>query len=65
MKLAVVIFILVAPLVAAQSPTNLPTYAERLGWPAGTRALIMHVDDAGMSWESNAGAIGAIRDGRG
>ena len=40
-----------------------PTYAERLGWPAGTRAVIFHVDDAGMSHNSNMGAIKATEDG--
>ena len=40
-----------------------PTYAERLGWPAGTKAVIFHVDDAGMSYDSNMGAIRAIEDG--
>jgi predicted glycoside hydrolase/deacetylase ChbG (UPF0249 family) len=42
-----------------------PTYAERLGWPAGTKAVIFHVDDAGMSHNSNMGAIKAIEDGVG
>ena len=40
------------------------TYAERLGWPEGTRALILHVDDAGMSYESNIGTIQAIQEGQ-
>jgi len=40
-----------------------PTYAERLGWPAGTKAVIFHVDDAGMSHNSNMGAIRATEDG--
>ena len=40
-----------------------PTYAERLGWPAGTRAVIFHVDDAGMSHNSNMGAIKATEEG--
>lgn len=40
-----------------------PTYAERLGYPSGKRVLIMHVDDAGMSWDSNEGTIRSIRDG--
>ncbi|REK07395.1 MAG: ChbG/HpnK family deacetylase [Acidobacteria bacterium] len=40
-----------------------PTYAERLGWPPGTRALIVHVDDAGMSHESNLGALQSITEG--
>ncbi len=39
------------------------TYAERLGWPAGTRAVIFHVDDAGMSHDSNVGARKAIENG--
>ena len=39
------------------------TYAERLGWPAGTKAVIFHVDDAGMSHDSNMGTRKAIEDG--
>ena len=39
------------------------TFAERLGWPEGTKAVIFHVDDAGMSHESNMGAIRAIEEG--
>ena len=39
------------------------TYAERLGWPAGTKAVIFHVDDAGMSHDSNMGAIKALEQG--
>ncbi len=40
-----------------------PTYAEKLGWPAGSRVVIFHVDDAGMSHDSNEGAIDAIEKG--
>ena len=40
-----------------------PTYAEKLGYPKGSKLLILHVDDAGMSAESNAGAIMAIEKG--
>src|SRR5271154_4215075 len=36
------------------------TYAERLGFPKGARVLILHVDDAGMSFESNMGAEKAL-----
>jgi predicted glycoside hydrolase/deacetylase ChbG (UPF0249 family) len=39
------------------------TYAERLGWPAGTKVVIFHVDDAGMSYDSNKGAILALEAG--
>lgn len=39
------------------------TYAEKLGYPAGARVLILHVDDVGMSYDSNEGAINAITKG--
>ncbi len=39
------------------------TYAERLGWPTGTKAVIFHVDDAGMSYDSNMGATQALEGG--
>lgn len=40
-----------------------PTYAERLGWPKGAKVLILHVDDAGMSHDSNEGVEMALTDG--
>jgi hypothetical protein len=40
-----------------------PTYAERLGWAPGERVVIFHVDDAGMSHQSNVGAIRSIEAG--
>ena len=42
---------------------NTQTYTERLGWPEGTRALILHVDDADMSYDSNRGTVRAIEQG--
>lgn len=39
------------------------TYAEKLGFPKEAKVLILHVDDAGMSWDSNEGAIQAIEKG--
>ena len=39
------------------------TYAERLGWPRGTKVVIFHVDDAGMSYDSNMGAFRALEGG--
>lgn len=39
------------------------TYAEKLGYPKNSKVLILHVDDAGMSWDSNEGAINAIENG--
>ncbi len=52
--------------MASGGPTVLReqmTYAERLGWPTGTRVVIFHVDDAGMSYDSNMGAIQALEGG--
>lgn len=39
------------------------TYAERLGFPKGSKVLILHVDDVGMSWDSNEGAKQAMGKG--
>ncbi len=45
----------------AQSPDS--TYAEKLGFPKGSRVLILHVADVGMSFDSNVGAINANTQG--
>ncbi len=39
------------------------TYATRLGWKSTDKVIILHVDDVGMSYESNHGAIDAIEKG--
>lgn len=39
------------------------TYAEKLGFPKGKKVLILHVDDVGMSWDSNQGFIQASENG--
>jgi len=46
--------------VHAQEDT---TYAERLGFPKGARVIILHVDDAGMSFDSNEGVEQALEKG--
>jgi hypothetical protein len=38
-------------------------YAEKLGYPKGSRVLILHVDDMGMSFDSNQGGIDALTKG--
>lgn len=43
--------------------TNDSTYAEQLGFPKGAKVLILHVDDAGMSYDSNEGTIAALTKG--
>jgi hypothetical protein len=52
-----------APGAAQPAAAGRPTYAERLGWPSGTRVVIFHVDDAGMSRDSNQGVIEATEQG--
>lgn len=52
--------ILISSLSGAAEAAN---YAERLGWPAGTKAVILHVDDAGRSHSQNMGTIKAIDEG--
>ncbi len=62
MKLALVCLLLLS---FAQLTTNAQTetYAEKLGFPKGKKVVIFHVDDAGMSYESNMGTMNAIDKG--
>jgi hypothetical protein len=39
------------------------TYAEKLGFPKDARVLILHMDDAGMSYDSNLGMERVIEQG--
>lgn len=57
------LFILAALLLHAYASHSQETYAEKLGYPKGSKVLIMHVDDVGMSWDSNEGAIRAMEKG--
>jgi chitin disaccharide deacetylase len=43
--------------------TYAQTYSEKLGFPKGAKVIIMHVDDVGMSYDSNLGAIKATEEG--
>lgn len=60
-QLFIFLNILVCSTVSAQVFEQ--TYAEKLGYPKGKKVLIIHVDDVGMSYESNQGAIKAIKEG--
>lgn len=40
-----------------------PTYAERLGWPAGSKVIIFHSDDMGMCLEGMNGTVRALEAG--
>jgi len=46
--------------VVSAKGQSVQTYAERLGWKKNDRVIIFHVDDVGMSYESNQGAIQAL-----
>jgi hypothetical protein len=41
------------------------TYAERLGFPKDKKVIIFHVDDAGMSYDSNVGTRRSLNEGVG
>lgn len=60
---AVVITLCLASVLVAGCQAEAQTYAEKLGFPAGTRAVILHVDDAGMSHDSNVGTLRSILEG--
>ncbi|TKK71707.1 ChbG/HpnK family deacetylase [Ilyomonas limi] len=53
-------FIITITVVAQTTDT---TYAERLGFPKGSKVIILHIDDAGMSWDSNEGVMTALTKG--
>jgi chitin disaccharide deacetylase len=55
-----VLFLFTSLTGIAQNDT---TYAERLGYPKGARVAVMHVDDVGMSYDSNIGAIETMTKG--
>ena len=58
--------ILILLLLLATAPAYAQTdrtYAEKLGFPKGKKVVIFHVDDAGMSYESNQGAMQALDKG--
>jgi chitin disaccharide deacetylase len=39
------------------------TFAEKLGYPKGAKVIILHVDDIGMSYDSNEGVVEAMTKG--
>ncbi len=59
----IVAFILNLWTISVNSQPKDSTYAERLLYPKGAKVLILHVDDAGMSYESNEGTRLALTKG--
>ena len=53
------LFIFISTLANSQTET----YAEKLGYPKGAKVVILHVDDVGMSYDSNEGAIQTLEYG--
>ncbi len=47
----------------AQSNEAANTWAEKLGWPAGKKVIILHADDIGMCPEANTAAEKQLVDG--
>lgn len=58
-----VIFLLIMFFTMQKIVAQDKTYAEKLGFPKGAKVLILHVDDVGMSYDSNLGAIKAVNEG--
>lgn len=55
--------LLTAALLSVGSQAQDMTYAEKLGFPKGKKVVILHIDDAGMSYDSNLGTIRALKEG--
>ncbi|MCG7859842.1 ChbG/HpnK family deacetylase, partial [Flavihumibacter sediminis] len=55
--------VLLALGLTAEGQSTQPTFAERLGFPKGSKVVILHVDDAGMSYDANLGAMRALTEG--
>lgn len=63
MRTFTAILIAAAVVAAMAGAAGAQTWAERLGYPAGAKVLLIHCDDAGMSWGSTMGAQRSIEQG--
>ena len=62
MKFIVSLLLLVFQVQILTAQTE-ATYAEKLGYPKGAKIIILHIDDMGMSYDSNLGGIEAMTKG--
>ncbi|HEX5023624.1 MAG TPA: polysaccharide deacetylase family protein [Agriterribacter sp.] len=56
-------FVLTVLLLNISTAQTGPSYAEKLGYPKNAKIIILHIDDMGMSYDSNMGGIEAITKG--
>ena len=63
MKPSLLLFALWIGLMTSVVAQPAPTYAEKLGWPKGSKVIILHVDDAGMFYSANQGTLKAMEQG--
>ncbi len=63
MKRLTAVLIAAAVVAAMAGVAGAQTWAERLGYPAGAKVLLIHCDDAGMSHSSTLGAQQSIERG--
>jgi predicted glycoside hydrolase/deacetylase ChbG (UPF0249 family) len=47
----------------ATNPAAAETWAERLGFPAGSRVVVLHANELGMSYETNAAGTELLKSG--
>ncbi len=62
-KKALLVLLCLCSITISIAQTADTTYAERLGFPKGAKVVILHIDDAGMSWDANEGVITAMTKG--
>ena len=63
LRIPLLIVILITSTIWQAQAQNEQTYAEKLGFPKGKKVVIFHVDDCGMSYSSNQGAIKSLENG--
>lgn len=56
--ISLIVLVMYLPNAKGQS-----TYAEKLGFEKGKKVIILHVDDAGMSYDSNVGTMRSLNEG--